>query len=308
MPTNAERFYESLRTAEAVLRLKGIPEDANFDCKRWNGQKSSREQLAKAACGFTNATGGVLIIGMEARKGHDGADVVQDECPVQDVEAVRSDALDAISKIVEPGIEGIRSRAVRMGRMSKDGFVVMFIPESEGTPQRSLATKEFYVRIGPQTLPMPYFQIADRFGRRPKPQLVAEIEVSPPQGTLGGIGFMQRRITLRVSNRGRGIARFPAVRYPTDNGVTTPAWTDTGQPIWKVSNANRDWVSFRGGANDVVYPGESLELVSLIQRGHQDQTRGPWLFPAIEFVVETICEGMPARQQTLIIEGVQTQP
>jgi hypothetical protein len=151
-----------------------------------------------------------------AKPGPDGVDVVNAEKPVNDVEAVRSEVEEAISRIVEPGIVGVRSSVVPLTRRpkSKNGFVVVFIPESEGSPHRSIAgPKEFYVRIGPRTLPMAYFQIEDRFGRRPHPRLDVDIKHDqirpvPLQATV-----RQRVLALSVTNVGRGIARFPCVRY-----------------------------------------------------------------------------------------------
>jgi len=302
MSTNAERLYDRLKTATAIRGLIGQTEDGDFDCKEWRPHPSARQSIAKAACGFTNATGGVIVIGMMARPGPDGVDVVREEKPVADVEAVRSDVEDAISKIVEPGIEGVQSRVVPLTirPKSKDGFVVVFIPESEGSPQRSAASKEFYVRIGPRTLPMAYFQIEDRFGRRPHPRLVVDIKNDQIRPVPFQPGTRQRILVVSVTNVGRGIARFPSLRYSKLQVIGLPNPTYDEPPLWPSSEAIPGWISLRGSANDVVYPEESLLVTKLFQYKHPASRT----FPAVTIVTEAVCDNMPPHRQSFEIEAV----
>jgi hypothetical protein len=302
MPTNAERLYDRLNTVAAIMELTGQTEDSDFDCKQWFPQKSARESVAKGACGFANATGGVIVIGMEAKAGQDGVDVVQAEKPVSDAEAVRSNVLDSIAKLVEPGIEGLQSKSILLAPGSKEGFVIVFIPESEGPPHRSKADWRFYVRIASGTIPMEYFQIEDRFGRRPHARLVAAVVVGPIQGKPMG-GELERIIQVTLRNEGRGLARFPAVRFERLSGVAIPAneLYVGPQSIWPVLG-DQEWISFRGGANDVVYPGETLKLATLSQVGQRADRPGPQIFRAVTIVTEVVCDGMPAHRQSFGIE------
>jgi predicted HTH transcriptional regulator len=177
MPTIAETLYEQLDSHNAVQELIGKVEDAFFECKEWRAERSSQDQIAKAACGFTNADGGVIVVGLEARRNNDGIDMVTAERPVPDAESVRSQIEEAISKKVEPGIKGVRSKTIPAVPGSVDGFIITHVPGSDASPCRcTFSPKEFYVRIGPQTLPMPYFMIADRFGRRPQPKLIVDVQ------------------------------------------------------------------------------------------------------------------------------------
>src|SRR4051794_24923461 len=109
MSSRAEVLFERLQKLSAIKALKGTAEDADFDCKVWKGKGQAGNSIAKAACGFTNATGGVIVIGVEAKgQGANLPDVVTSLQPVADVHSVTSDALDIILNGVEPGIEGIR--------------------------------------------------------------------------------------------------------------------------------------------------------------------------------------------------------
>jgi hypothetical protein len=134
MPTNAEQFYKRLSSVRALQVLVGKPEDAEFDCKEWPArQDDARRIIAKAACGFTNATGGVIVIGVKASgAGANTPDVVRSLAPVADRHAVASAALDIILQSVEPGIEGIRAKTIADGKSKPSGFVLLFVPASDG--------------------------------------------------------------------------------------------------------------------------------------------------------------------------------
>ena len=105
VPTNTERFYKQLSSVRALQALIGKPENADFDCKEWPArQDDARRIIAKAACGFTNATGGVIVIGVKASgAGANTPDVVRSLASVADRHAVASAALDIILQSVEPG-------------------------------------------------------------------------------------------------------------------------------------------------------------------------------------------------------------
>lgn len=312
MSTSAERFFQVLRTRASIVGLKGRAEDADFDCKQWFPVDSAKESLAKAACGFANSTGGVIVIGLRAERGRDGVDTVQEETPVPDVDAVSAWALDAIANGVEPGIEGVRIKTIRIAK-GKSGFVILFIPESEGLPHRSkLAKKEFYIRIGSTTLPMPYPVIADRFGRRPQAKVSVSIDASRTRNAFAGVGNFERIISLSITNDGRGLARFPAIRVSQVPELRVPSGFAGNESIWNVSYAAEGWVTFRGSANDVVYPGETLKVGVLMQTGKL--TRGTnargtlsvsnWQFEAVKFATEATCEGVPPHRQEFNIAPI----
>ena len=103
----------------ALQALVGKPEDADFDCKDWPArQDDARRVIAKAACGFTNATGGVIVIGVKASgAGANTPDVVRSLAPVADRHAVASAALDIILQSVEPGIEGVKIKTIGRFRL-----------------------------------------------------------------------------------------------------------------------------------------------------------------------------------------------
>ena len=279
VPTNTERFYKQLSSVRALQALIGKPENADFDCKEWPArQDDARRIIAKAACGFTNATGGVIVIGVKASgAGANTPDVVRSLASVADRHAVASAALDIILQSVEPGIEGIRTKTIAEGKSKPSGFVLLFVPASDGPPRRSKVDGRFYMRIASGTLPMEFFQVEERFGRRPLPRLSLTIEVSnmmmdPPGHDGGAI----RRLFFGLTNDGRGMAKFPGVRFKRSNAVRLDNFGIDGNMGFglPLRPSEPEWIVFRGGVDDVIYPGETRLIGKLIQTAAHKGDRG----------------------------------
>jgi len=317
MSARAELLFRQLQSREALEALIETPENADFDCKQWYGTGgASKGSIAKATCGFANATGGVIVVGMKADGRRNEPDLVKAITPVDDVEAVSSAALSMILNQVEPGIEGIQVQTVSLSSADKSGVVLIYVPESDGPPRRSRVDGQFYVRIASGTVPMEYFQIEDRFGRRPHARLQASVSEGGMRANQNG-QLLERVFPLIVTNYGRGLARFPALRCqrlvelrPSDSHSATE------QCLWGFSDADPEWFSFRGGANHVLYPGESLRVATVTQMGIR--TRAPagmqipvarfcdWEFSTLNMVLEVICDGSPVHRQSFAFEGVSS--
>ena len=137
MPSQAEEIFSRYRNLAAIEKLIGQCEDAYLDCKEWPARDDSAAQkmVAKAACGFSNGDGGVLIIGMKAEsRPKDEPDVITAKAPVADTKLVSSRVLDWVGNLVEPGIVGLQVREIKESRGKKSGFVVILVPRIEGRP------------------------------------------------------------------------------------------------------------------------------------------------------------------------------
>ncbi len=220
MASRAESFFAKLIDEQSLHGLIGQSEDADFDCKEWHGVERSRVSLAKATCGFANAAGGVIIIGMKARSVGGEPDVVQTTAPFRNPRSVTSEVLDTILKLVEPGVEHVETRVILCDDDPLSGYLVVYVPVSDGPPHRSRVDWKFYVRIASGTVPMEYFQIEDRFGRGPHARLIPEIasdEVTPDNKF--NPTYFTRRIKIGLRNTGRGLAHYPCLMIPKDAGL-----------------------------------------------------------------------------------------
>ncbi|MGD1098296.1 MAG: RNA-binding domain-containing protein [Bryobacteraceae bacterium] len=63
-----ETRFEQLRNLAEIHSLVGQTEDLHLDAKEWSARDDDTQRvLAKALSGFSNADGGILVIGLEAR-------------------------------------------------------------------------------------------------------------------------------------------------------------------------------------------------------------------------------------------------
>jgi hypothetical protein len=325
MTSQAEDLFRHLDTADKIRSLIGQSESLFLDCKEWPAKDTDAQHtFAKAACGMANAEGGVLVVGMIARSSaKDEPDLVSSVKPVSNIRAVKSRILDLVGQLVEPTITGIEANDICETPSAQSGFVTVYIPASGGNPRRSRKDWKFYLRIGSGTYPMEYFQIVDRFGLRPAPMLAVSLDPEPIPDT-----FYQnqpaRSFWLGLTNNGRGIAKFPSVRFerslgliPDRNGVD--GMRGFGLPL-RPSEAG--WVVFRGGVDDVIYPGEQRLITKLQQFGENQSPRkplssgsplpagpyaSPWRFRTITFKCEIYAEGVPmAVEAKAISELIET--
>jgi hypothetical protein len=309
MRSRAEQIFDELQTAAKIRALIGQSEDAHLDCKEWPSNENEMQKvLAKAACGLTNAEGGVVVIGMKAKSvAKDEPDLIDSAVLVADKSAIRSRTLDLIGQLVEPGIEGVRAKPVLEIAGGKSGFVVLFIPASEGPPRRSRKDWKFYLRIGSGTFPMEYFQIEERFGRSPRPKLELYLENDGVRGGILDPGFFYRWFVLGLKNAGRGIAKFPSIRFGRACGLHVDTYGIDGSLGFglPVRPSEQELIAFRGGLDDVIYPGELRKVAFLRQNGQRKETSHAvcegsqptrWFFKQIEFLCEISCEGLPTTE------------
>ena len=144
---------------------------------------------------------------------------------------------------------------------------------------------------------MEYFQIADMFGKRPQPRLELYLEptgevVTPPFG-----GHRNRFFWLGISNSGLGIAKFPSIRFKVASGLRTYQFGLDGNGNCGLPQRPSDgeWITFRGGVDDVIYPESILKITKLLKDPSTAEPQsGVYVFDEIRFSAELSCEGMPA--------------
>ncbi len=321
MPTRAEQLYEQLKDAAAVKALIDQCEDSHLDCKEWPSKdEDAQKMVAKAACGFTNAEGGVLVIGMKAEsKPKDEPDVISAAAPVKDTTLINSRVLNLIGNLVEPGIVGVLSKEIKERKGTESGFVIVLVPASEGNPRRSRKDSKFYRRIGSGTFPMEYSQIKeDMFGKRPHPKLSFILELVGIQ--LDG-RLPQRCFRLGLKNVGRGIARFPSIRFLSTIGIRpdSSGLDGNGRDALPLRASEHPWIIYQGGIDSVIYPGETFMVAKLVQDGEQ-QDKVPlewrnglwardsrnailWRFKKIDFLCEISCEEMQTTEERASFEA-----
>ena len=292
MSTIPEELFESFNSAGTILALIGKTEDLHLDCKVWpTKDEDAQRVIAKAVCGFANGDGGMIVVGMKAKAGpnKEDPDQIQSAEPVADTTFVKTRIQDFIGQLVEPGITGVRVDEINEPTGTKSGFVIVLVPATDGPPCRSRKDWKFYQRISSGTYPMEYFQIADMFGKRQRPVLELHLVEGPVEGT-GASRY--RQFHLGIKNSGRAIAKYPGLRYQNAKGMPRPivlADSDFGLPL---RQNQTDWLIFGGGADHVIYPGETLPIAKLHQGGFATNFPMPrFVFPKWSITVQLSAEG-----------------
>jgi hypothetical protein len=264
-------IFHRLQNVAALMALIGTTEDLHLDCKIWPAREEDGQRLlAKALSGFTNAEGGVIVIGMEARSApsKEDPDLIQKASPVSDVIAVKSRIENLIGQLVDPRPEGVKVTAILDSPESKAGFLTIKVPPSEGLPCRSRKDWKFYQRISAGTYPMEYFQIADMFGKRRRPVLKLYLE----EGQVESRGVQTRLVVFGIENCGRAIARFPTIRLKPGRFQIDPYGIDGNYGFGLPRLPSQpDWIVFGGGSDHVIHPGTVLKIAKLLQQSDRSE-------------------------------------
>lgn len=305
-----ETRFEQLRNVTEIQSLLGQTEDLHLDVKEWPSRDDDAQRvLAKALSGFSNADGGILVIGLEARPLTKGdPDVIQALRPVADALSVKSKIENLLGNLIEPSLPGIRVAEVLAVPGQPSGFVLVYIPPTDGLPVRSRKHSNFYMRVSAGTFPMEYFQLADMFGRRQRPVLSLWAAIghinTPNAGT-----YYEREFVVGIKNSGRAIARFPSLRYAVTPGINLALYALDGNGHWglPLRPTTEGWVLFGGGADDVIHPGTHHEIAKLTQRSRAGKwspvgtTTPGHYFPEFEFKCGLAADGVSYQDASITL-------
>ena len=175
-PIGSVSMEDLFRTldVEGVLRYVADRrgEDLNLDFKLAPtafGKRDDRKTLAKAISGFANASGGLIVWGVDARPGDDGVDSAQKAIPIEDPALFMSRLAEHSGGATSPSVDGVRHRLLEG---PAGPFALSFVPESAAGPHMAkLGEDRYYKRSGDSFLKMEHFEVADMFGRRQRPDL-----------------------------------------------------------------------------------------------------------------------------------------
>ena len=295
-----EEIFRLLQEVSEIRGLIGTSENLHLDCKSWPKDPDVSRVLGKAICGFANSEGGVIVFGLDARSpGKYDPDLIQGEIPVPDVLATQSRVEALVGDLVEPMVQGVVTAAVPDGPGSRSGFLLVSVPPTDGPPCRSRADLRFYQRITSGTYPMEYHQIADMFGRRRRPVLKLFLQEI---GTASDYGNPIRQFVIGIENAGRAAAKFPSLRFKTNGPVGLSSYGvdgNNGQVLRQIPT-NSDWIIFGGGADNIIYPGTTLEVARLRETS-QGAGKG-WVFRPFTLTAELAADEVESTSETVAIQ------
>jgi hypothetical protein len=234
-PSRAREFFTEVHSSsDPAARIRelagpgrGLSEEEWLDCKadplsdprmgkapRKDREVKLRSIWFEALCGFANVSDGVLIWGLDARKGDDGADVIRECVPVEDPHALRSRLKELLRGATDTPLSGVEVEAYEDPRGSGKGYVICFIPEGQFKPYRAetKGAKQYIIRAQDQFVVAPssllrtlfyprtqaHFEVTARVEWRlaPHPRRDAEFGCSFSVKNIGTVSARNLEITL----------------------------------------------------------------------------------------------------------------
>jgi Schlafen, AlbA_2 len=223
--------------------------------------RDDRGNFARALSGFANSSGGVLIWGIDARRGREHQEVAipAPEAFVQELETW-------LPVAVTRAVDGVENFVIDADRGT--GFVVSYVPESPSAPHRAeFGLRQYFRRVGDSFKSMEHYELEDMFGRRQRP--VLDLQVSFLKESITP-DVHRYRLQVRVANRGRAMALHYKVdvEFPAEI-LDSPAAHALGDFRLTDDQAAPGFVIL-SARNDVLgplFPGETVQLTP--RRGSQ---------------------------------------
>ncbi|WP_374384991.1 helix-turn-helix domain-containing protein [Dongia sp.] len=181
--------------------------------------ENDRKYLREALSGFANAEGGVIVWGVDcALDPVSGADVATKKIPIPRAQHFRSALEAATPGMVIPPVHGVRHVVATEGD-GQSGYVVTYIPKSEGGPHQTVKENRYLIRLNSTFQNVPHQILAGMFGKRPNPNVIHKWMASVPEIFDNGTAI-RFALTLMLQNVGRGIAEsaFATATLEYDGG------------------------------------------------------------------------------------------
>ncbi|TMA25418.1 MAG: ATP-binding protein [Deltaproteobacteria bacterium] len=181
-------LFSSLESENALQAAvdTGREEDLYLEFKQKHNRSQpdvdepDRKNLSKAVSAFANATGGVLVFGVETKKVQDGPDRAVALKPIANAPAFLRRLQESVLNTTQPVVDDVEFRCIPSLLEAGAGYVACLIPESDKTPHRAMfANREYWRRTTNGARRLEHIDLEDMFGRRPRPLLRAVLELRP---------------------------------------------------------------------------------------------------------------------------------
>jgi len=191
------------------------PESLHLEYKRFGNDSSMKKNYASIVSGLANADGGIVIWGIGTRR-PGGEDVAFESRPSDNATDICRRFNQWKDEATNPPVEGVMNKIVEAE--NGNAFICTYVPASDGGPHMAmLGVNQYKQRRAGRTSAMEHFEVADMFGKRPRPTLALEYRLR----VAGIIDHKYKMsIIIFVKNTGRGAARdIYAVIRPSHNAI-----------------------------------------------------------------------------------------
>lgn len=265
-----KQFIKSKQEENLFLdfKQKSNPENPYMD-------KNDQYTYARSLSGFSNALGGLIVWGIDARKNeYGGADVAQQEKPIKYLTKFLTDLNSITSQAINPINLNIVNFPIYLPNEEDTGFLVTYVGQSDLPPHMAmLGTFHYFTRSGDSFIRMDHHLLSDSFGRRQRPHLdlYTRIEIGVNNSNENHLTKYNFKIVLGVKNDGRYLAKYPAIRITPQSELIfdkygLDGYMNNGLKSVIQSSPQKYGQLFSGGINDVVHPNTFLEVTKLVHK------------------------------------------
>jgi hypothetical protein len=251
-------------------------EDLHLDFKTVNSSDlthpDDRKNFAKALSGFANSAGGLIVWGVATDKKSCATEIRE----IEELSTFKMKLEEHNSSWVSAPPDGVLHKTIPISGPDK-GCAVTFVPESDSVPHMYNLEHRYYKRNGSRFLPMEHYEVADMFGRRKRPKLIVDCELTADRHYIhrdrvkaadGRViprdsvkAFCKAVIVIR--NDGRGTAKFPFLTVSVRSPYRIHPYELDGNGRSRLPRINRDRpgkAQYAGGVDNVIHPGVTLEI------------------------------------------------
>jgi hypothetical protein len=120
------------------LEFKTLSSDAALN-------RDDRKMVAKAICGFANAEGGLLILGIETKK-IDRVDAAFRKRPIKNLDRIRRLITAGLPEMLSPQHNGVELTAIASQEDETQGFLLIDVHPSDDRPHMSVPDRRYFRR------------------------------------------------------------------------------------------------------------------------------------------------------------------
>jgi len=201
------RLVAEGQTESLHLEFKTLSEPSGTRITR-----DDRRMIAKALCGFSNADGGVLILGVETTK-VDGLDVAKNLVPIENASRFASLLTAALPELLQPSNDQIQVQSIEL--CGTAGVVIARVHASTDRPYMSVPANQFFRRTFDSTRTLDRSEIRDLFNVTKDASVKLRARIVT--GASTGDRFYWLSLHLALENIGNAVAISPYLTVPTSS-------------------------------------------------------------------------------------------
>lgn len=232
--------------------------------------KDDRRALGEALSGFANAIGGTLVIGIRTER-PDGIDRAVEFKPIHNVTSVAERYRAYVNDCVSPQIIGVRVSSIcnQLG----SGAIIIDIPQGNARPHMSMAPthQRYYRRVADGFVPMLHYEVEEMMRIKTSPSLDF-IWRTQSDGSVGD--NRNYSLLFGLSNSSKMTAKFPFISYygaANQPRIARYGLDGNGNTLWpKLGAGYSDAITFAGGADRVIHPGQEFFVSKLEYADRED--------------------------------------